>query len=197
MQCECFWGDQPSRFVVMLRNRLGTFAGLDVLDAGCGEGRNGAFVASLGGRVLAIDVSSVALHNGRRRWEGIDGIDWILGDVGNSSWGADRFDVVIAYGLLHCISRPYLPVVLDRLQKATKPGGYNVVCAFNDRLQDLMGHPAPFRPTLLPHQWYLNQYVGWQIVAASDEDLYEQHPPINVNHGHALTRILARRDSTS
>ena len=79
------------------------------------------------------------------------------------------------------------------LQAATAPGGYNVVCVFNDRQQDLTAHPG-FTPTLLRHTDYLGLYSSWELVYASDEDLHEIHPHNGVPHMHSLTRLIARKN---
>lgn len=195
--CDCFWGEEPGRLVVMLGEALGDFADLEVLDAGCGEGKNAVYIASLGGTVKAVDISAAALHNGKGRWGSTRGIDWIVGDIRDGATPTGPYDVVVAYGLLHCLPTPGdVADVIGWLQRATRPGGYNVLCTFNDRGHDLRGHPQGFRPTLLPHAWYVDRYRGWEMIAASDEDLSEQHPPLGIPHVHSMTRILARRDTS-
>lgn len=192
-QCPCFWGTEPGSFVRLLRDQYPTFEGLTVLDAGCGEGKNAAFMAAAGAVVDAVDVSSLAIENGRRYWAACAGITWKVGDVRQIEILQDHYDVAIAYGLLHCMSS--VADVLDaivRLQNATRVGGFNVVCAFNDRRQELHAHPG-FSPSLLGHADYLRAYARWEVLKQSDSDLTERHPHNNVEHSHSMTRILARR----
>jgi len=105
----------------------------------------------------------------------------------------DAFDIVIAYGLLHCL-RDFSEVkaVVSRLQSATRAGGQNVVCAFNNRRHDFSAHPG-FDPCLLSHNAFLVLYQNWTVEAASDEDLYETHPHNGIPHFHSLTRLIARK----
>lgn len=193
---RCLWGDDPGRLIRTLSERLGTFVDLDVLDAGCGEGKNSAFLVQRGANAVAIDISSAALRNGRQRWGTRSRIRWVHGDARTDRVLDREYDVVIAYGLLHCIrGAAGVSRLLRRLQHATRERGYLALCAFNDRSQDLSGHPPDFKPTLLPHRWYASRFDTWEIISCTDEDIREVHPPLNVPHHHSLTRILARRGS--
>ncbi len=192
--CPCFWGREPSRLVINLRQRIGTYQGLRALDAGCGEGKNAAYMAADGCAVLAVDISAVAIANGRKAWPAAS-IEWRVEDIYQLELEPLQFDVVVAYGLLHCLgSIERVTGILQRLQHATRPGGYHAVCTFNDRAQDLRAHPR-LGPLLKSHTWYLSQYKGWDIVTATDEDLSEVHPHNGIRHTHSMTRILARRPS--
>ncbi len=193
--CPCFWGREPSRLVITLRQRIGSYQGLRALDAGCGEGKNAAYMAADGCEVLAVDISAAAIANGRRAWQTASGIEWRVEDICELELDSEQFDVVVAYGLLHCLgSTKRLTETVQSLQQATRPSGYHAVCTFNDRAQDLRAHPG-LKPLLQSHAWYLSQYKGWDIVLATDEDLSEVHPHNGITHTHSMTRILARRPS--
>lgn len=190
---DCFWGTEPSSFVKRLASYLLPFQKLSVLDAGCGEGKNAAFMAGLGAAVDAIDVSGLALRNGCRKWHRESSINWLCGDIRHITLTPEHYDVVIAYGLLHCLpTREDVFNVLAHLQAATTPSGFNVICAFNKRFQELEAHPG-FKPCLLEHSDYVSMYASWEILAASDENLTETHPHNGLEHTHSMTRILARR----
>ncbi len=192
--CPCFWGREPGTFVQLLRRQVLSFSGLRILDAGCGEGKNAAFLAREGATVDAVDLSELAVRNGRQQWSDLAGICWQVGDIRHVDLPPQHYDVVVAYGLLHCLpSVPELLSVLTRLQGATRESGYFVLCAFNARHQDLTAHPG-FAPCLLSHADYLRAFSGWAIVADSDSDLTERHPHNNVEHTHALTRLVARKE---
>ncbi len=192
--CQCFWGCNPGSYVKLLCDFVPSFAGMKILDAGCGEGKNSAYLAERGASVEAIDVSELAMQNGRRCLDDRLPILWRIGDMRHIKLLRTQYDVVIAYGLLHCLpSIGDLRMVLARLQKATRLSGYNVICAFNARHQELHAHPG-FAPSLLAHADYLGCFSqGWEIVAESDLDLVERHPNNNIMHKHSMTRILARK----
>jgi cyclopropane fatty-acyl-phospholipid synthase-like methyltransferase len=109
-------------------------------------------------------------------------------DVGEKS-----YDIVVAYGLLHCLSDAHaVEEIVGKLQQTTRPGGLHLVCTFNDRSQDLSAHPG-FQPFLASHSWYLARYATWEVLEASDADLTERHPHNDRLHTHSMTRVVARR----
>ncbi len=195
--CPCFWGTEPGSLVRVLRHHLGSINGFAVLDAGCGEGKNAVFLAAGGAVIDALDVSFLAIQNGRRHFTDQAGIRWRVGDIREMDLPQNHYDVVIAYGLLHCLpSVAEVRDVIVRLQNATRSSGYNVICAFNDRRQELHAHLG-FSPSLLSHADYIAAYASWEVLNESDSDLTERHPHNNLEHTHSMTRILARKVSIS
>jgi SAM-dependent methyltransferase len=192
-RCPCFWGSTPGSLVQYLSDELGDLAGLMVLDLGCGEGKNAAYLTKLGCLVRAIDVSSLALKNARAAWAGVPRTAWELADVRGLSFPTEKYDIGLAYGLLHCLSSAdEINTTVRRLQNATRPRGYNIIVALNNRFQDLGPHPN-LDPCLQSHAYYLALYSSWEIIQASDSDLIESHPNNLIEHRHSLTRILARK----
>jgi cyclopropane fatty-acyl-phospholipid synthase-like methyltransferase len=168
---------------------------MSVLDAGCGEGKNAVYLAKRGAKVTAVEISSLALENAEKNWAGVDGVTWINADIRKHRLAASSFDVVVSYGLLHCLNtESEVRRTLRKLKAATKPGGFLILCVFNDRQQDLSAHPG-FEPCLLPHKFYEDSVSGWQTCVCTDNDLVEKHPHNNVRHSHSMTRILAQRMS--
>jgi cyclopropane fatty-acyl-phospholipid synthase-like methyltransferase len=190
--CPCFWGRDPGSLVARLSELIPSFDGMAVLDAGCGEGKNAAFLAQRGAVVDALELSDRALANARAAWPSA-AVTWIHADVRDWPLRDAFYNLVIAYGLLHCLrGEDEVASVVTRLQAATRPGGWNIVCAFNSRRQELAAHPG-FTPTLLTHQRLVDFYAGWSLAECSDLNLQETHPNNNIPHVHSMTRILARK----
>lgn len=191
----CFWGRQPGSLISRLAE-LETLSGKVVLDLGAGEGKNSAWLSQRGACVEAVEVSELAVTNGRRAFSGSP-ILWRQADVRTIVRESESVDVVIAYGLLHCLSSSQEIVdVVGSMQRWTRPGGWNVLVAFNSRFQDLeRAHPG-FFPTLIDHARYIDFYAGWELLAARDSDLTETHPDLGIEHTHSMTRILARKPAT-
>jgi len=191
--CRCFWGTEPGSLVIRLATLIDNFHGLSVLDAGCGEGKNAVFLARRGANVSAIDVSSTAIDNGRRAFHDSDLVTWRVADILDLSFPDRSFDVVLAYGLFHCLScGSDIDHVVNTLQRATREGGFHIICCFNSRYQELNAHPG-FEPTLLPHQTICDYYQRWDVLHSTDTDLVESHPHNQIRHCHSMTRIIARR----
>lgn len=191
--CPCFWGRTPGSLVLLLEEIVGNFNGLNILDLGCGEGKNAFYLAARGGTVRAIELSEFALFNARNTWGSQMGLTWEKADARSVALDQEVYDVVIAYGLFHCLSsESEISKAVARIRRTTKRGGYNIVCAFNSRSQDLRAHPN-FHPCLLDHSVYLQKYSDWQIVHGSDSDLTESHPHNNIVHKHSMTRLVVRK----
>jgi SAM-dependent methyltransferase len=189
---DCLWGRDPEPLVKELAARF-PMAGARVLDAGCGEGRNAAYLGGLGARVLALDVSPLALRNARAAWGDAGGVDWVLGDVRDRSFAPGEFDVVICDSLLHWLpGRQDVAAVMSVLRRATRPGGWHVTCAFNDRAQELDGHVTPPR-CILPHTELIAAYDGWEVLARHDVDSISSHADQPRPHRHSSTKLLVRR----
>lgn len=173
---------------------------LRVLDAGCGEGKNTTYITRQrqDAEVLAVDLSPSAISNARAWCRVDDRVQWLVADIENVAYNFpdDHFDVIIAYGLMHCLrGEPQIHRLIREHQRATAPGGIHVLVAFNSRNQDMaLAHPG-FDPMLLPHAQYLQVYedAGFDILQSSDQDLRESHPNNNIMHLHSMTRLIAQR----
>jgi cyclopropane fatty-acyl-phospholipid synthase-like methyltransferase len=177
----------------MLADRV-SMSGMRILDVGCGEGKNAAYLAGLGAVVRAFDVSPLAIRNARIAWGELSNVTWEVADLRTLPLESAPFDVIVAYGVFHCLSAPEeIYSAARRLQQATTAGGYNVVCAFNSRYQDLRNAHPTLRPTLLRHEDYQLIYSDWDLITISDSDLHESHPDRNIPHIHTVTRLLAQR----
>lgn len=191
--CECFWGKQPGSLLIVLDEYCSDLTNMNVLDAGCGEGKNAIHLARAGAQVYAIDISEIAIAKVMKSYPYFEGITWGCADIRQVRMPKRGYDIVVAYGLLHCLAgRSEVQEVVMKLQDATKEGGFNVVCVFNDRRQDLSAHPG-FSPTLLSHEYYQCLYDSWDLLHCTDTDLHETHPHNNIPHVHSMTRIVARK----
>lgn len=191
--CSCFWGEGPGSLIAVLESEGIDFRGMSVLDAGCGEGKNAIYLAQKGANVLAIDISETAIGNAKAIKNLPQGIHWENSDVQKMLFKNEEFDLVVAYGLLHCLSnKEQILSLVSKFIAATKCGGYIILCAFNNRSQDLSAHPG-FTPTCLSHADYLSMVSGLKPIFTSDKDLTEVHPNNNIVHTHSMTRIIAQK----
>lgn len=186
-----FWGSQPGSVVLILTEEVSP-EGQSVLDLGAGEGKNAYYLASLGADVEAWEVSDLAIANGQSRPDA-DSVRWHRRDAVALSSDARLFDVIVAYGLMHCLSFDEIPRLIMDMQRSTVPGGFNIVVAFNDRSQDIEAAHPGFKPALVSHSDYVRFYEGWEMWHVSDSDLVESHPHNRIEHTHSMTRMLARK----
>jgi asparagine synthase (glutamine-hydrolysing) len=105
--------------------RLADLAGKDVLDAGCGMGRNAFFAARQGARsVLAIDQAALAVGAAGELLAGVPGVRVERRSLYDL---AERraFDVIVSIGVIHHLEHPRL--ALEKLVEALRPDGTLIV----------------------------------------------------------------------
>ncbi len=196
--CSYFWGAEPGKYVKLITSYISSG---QVLDLGAGEGKNSFYLALLGFKVVAIDVSLYAIKNFinratkeiKNKKTNIKNINIIRADI--MDWPiAGKFDVVVAYGLLHCLnSEEEIALVIKKMKAATKRRGINVICTFTGEL----GVPRIqkyLNPTFLSKTDLKRKYYNdWQILNYELDIIKHKHPTSNRLHKHSVCRMIARK----
>ncbi len=183
-----FNGGQPSLDVIEVFEKYVNSG--KVLDLGCGDGRNSLYAATRGFDVTAIDISE----------SGINKTQQIAEDSGLSIQAKVQdmrlfkseplFDVVISHGCLHLISREEWTDVIRNIKKSTKPGGYNIVVVFTDKIppsEDM----APFTKGLFKEDELYEIYSDWTIIDKRSHVFDDEHDGGRIKHRHAVNRLIA------
>lgn len=184
--CRDFlWPARPGRMVskaVTLR------AAGRALDAGSGDGKNVAFLLAHGWTVDAFDISTLAVDACRRRLGAAhDGTCRIWRDDSSAVALDERaYDMVVAYGLYHCLDAAGLYETHQRLTSALKPGGLFVCAAFNDALP-LPDEHATGSLFLRAKEHLSELFAGWTLVDQEMGMIEEDHLPLVGRHRHSLT----------
>jgi tellurite methyltransferase len=177
--------------VVGLLDRLP--AGAEVLDLGCGMGRNAIPLARAGMRLTCVDVSDAACAR-------VSEIAQVMSlDVRVICEDMHRFDLthsydaIIAHGVLHLLARDTRLDLLARMKLHTTPGGLNVVAVFTDRL------PAP--PDLVDEFVGLFEegelaavYSDWAIELEQAYTLEDEHGE-GIRHVHPVNKVVASKSA--
>lgn len=102
------------------------------LELGCGTGTNAIFLAKSGFEVTAVDLSSVAIEQARRKAEeaGIS-INFMQADVSALPYDGPPFQLVFDRGTYHIVRSENLLGLQKTLAKVVAPGGYYLVLAGN------------------------------------------------------------------
>lgn len=135
------WGGHVGRMVERycqeLAPRQPNAVRLRALDIGCGEGDNSIHLARHGHTVKAIDVSPSAIAKARARIERLPAdlrahIELCCGSVTEMDL-LGRYDVVVAYGLLHCFgSARAAAEVAAACRARVAPDGYLLLSVLTD-----------------------------------------------------------------
>jgi len=140
----------------------------NVLDAGCGTGENTLHIASLGLRVLGIDVAETALAIARQkaRERGLDA-EFAEADALHLERLARTFDTVLDCGLFHSFDRDERAQYATSLASVTERDGALYVLCFSDEGPDLGPHPVSQEALRAA----FNAESGWNVVAIDAERL--------------------------
>ena len=120
----------------------GRFGGT-VLDAGCGTGENALHIASLGLRVLGVDVAATALASARKKADE-RGISLELAELDALQIGSlgRRFQTVLDCGLFHTFDGHERAEYVANLAPVTEPDGRLYILCFSDEGSDIGPHPV-------------------------------------------------------
>jgi len=126
------------------------------LDVACGKGRNALYLAARGFEVVAIDISSVALDQGRRHAVSEQRrIDWLQADLERVQLERDAYELVVNFNYLR---RSLVP----QLKQAVKVGGCVV---FETYLIDQKDFGHPKNPDyLLGHNELLEHFRDFRVL---------------------------------
>ena len=126
------------------------------LDLACGKGSNAIYLAERGFDVVAMDISSVALAQGRKRAEAKQlSVNWQQADLEGAELDEARYDLIVN---LNYLQRSLIP----QIKRALKVGGYVI---FETYLIDQreIGHPK--NPDyLLGHNELLESFRDFRVL---------------------------------
>jgi len=127
------------------------------LDLACGKGRNAIYLAQRGFAVTGLDISQVALAEGRRRAQQQElQIDWQQRDLEASELASGDFDLVINFNYLQ-------RSLFQPIQHAVKRGGHVI---FETYLIDQAEFGQPKNPDyLLQHNELLDCFRAFRVLS--------------------------------
>lgn len=189
---EYLFGTQPNAFLAREAHRL--TPGSKVLAIADGEGRNSVFLAQHGHRVLATDVSEMALDKARNLAErrGVE-VEYRQVDLAAWDWPEETFDAVV--GIFIQFAGPALRrEMFDGFRQALRPGGILLLHGYRkDQLDYGTGGP-PTVENLYTEQSLLDAFADWDI-----EHIGSYDAEIEEGTGHsgmsALIDLIARKKS--
>ena len=98
------------------------------LDLGCGYGDKAFFMESLGFKVFAIDISSVAIREAKKKTSKVSFICADIRDLNKVSPLRDkRFDLILDLFTSHFLNGNQMRSYVKEISKLIKPGGYLIM----------------------------------------------------------------------
>ncbi len=138
--------------------------GAHILDAGCGPGRLGGYLAAAGHHVVGVDVDPVLIEAAERD---NPGPRWLVGDLAELDLPAEPFDIILVAGNVMPFLAPSTRIqVLGRLRAHVGDDGRAVIgfaagrgYEFAEFLNDAVD--AGFAPDLLLSTWDLQPFTDY------------------------------------
>ncbi|QOC23058.1 class I SAM-dependent methyltransferase [Wenzhouxiangella sp. AB-CW3] len=136
-------------------------AGLEVLDAACGEGYGSRLLSARAARVRGIDVSEVAVDHARQRYAG-ERLGFDCGDATELPYDTDSFDAVVSFETLEHLAEQ--DRLLAEFRRVLRPGGFLLIS-------------SPDRKTYSDETGYDNPYHVRELYRDEFEQLLGRHFP--------------------
>jgi SAM-dependent methyltransferase len=143
----------------------GGFAG-PVLDAGCGTGEHALLAASLGLRVLGVDLAATAVARARTKAveRGLDA-EFALADAFELQRLGRTFGTVLDCGLFHTCDSDERPRYVASLASVTGPEATLYLLCFSDAAPDFGPHPISRREL----RTAFDDREGWRIISVEPD----------------------------
>jgi SAM-dependent methyltransferase len=128
-------GEQPADFLRQIfETEAWSLPRGRALDLACGKGRNSLYLAERGFEVVAMDISPVALANGRRRADKKQlSIEWRQADLEQVQLEEAGYDLIVNFNYLQ-------RSLLEQIKRALRTGAYVVFETYLIDQREL-GHP--------------------------------------------------------
>lgn len=194
----CFWLNKPAKFVKYFQQKIkNSLENYNVLDLGAGEGKNAVYLASKGAKVIAVDISDIALSRFNKQPNFNlykNNITIIQKDIRSLYFEKDEFDLIVAYGIFHALDNIHeIYQLFDESIKWLNTGGYYIIATFTDKI------PPPSIQNYLEYSSFLNynkfiKYISkYEIIKEEHDIITETHPTSKIEHQHSIVRVLLRK----
>jgi len=189
-----YWGKEPSTLAARILEIIKPSSDFrpNLLDLGCGEGRDTVYFALNGFNTTGLDLSAVGLEKARQyALESGADAKFILADVMDYKPG-HKYDVIFSTGTLHFIPQESRQTYFDHYKSHTTSDGINVISVLVDKP---FLPPAPDMDSdedkLFISGELLNYYRDWEIIYC-EEEIFACKSDCSP-HKHCIARIIAKR----
>jgi len=157
----------PDPFLLHFLSFVGPVAGLRVLDAGCGRGRNAVYLAASGARVVALDRARLMVREGAAAARAAGtAVDPTAASALDMPFRTASFDVVVCTSVLESMVEEEAWGVAGELRRVLAPDGRALVvaAAAEGSEGDPAGNP-PFQARLTSRAQLDAWFAGFHIDA--------------------------------
>jgi len=164
----------------------------NILEIGCGEGKNPIYLASRGfSNINAFDLSENGIAKLLRTAtkNGLIINAWVQ-DLCEFQF-EKQYDLVISFGTLHFVNKQDWKSFLLKAKENTSLGGMHIIQIFTNSVP-ASPDIAPFAVGLANDGELETLYADWDILESKSYTFEDEHPGVPI-HLHASNRIVAQR----
>jgi len=163
---EKAFSGEPLPLVKVLTEHLSSGS---ILEIGAGAGRNSLYLSSKGYKVLATDISSLAVER-LKNTASSSGIklEAEVADAAEKDLRGD-FDAIICTYTFHHLITEDAELVINRMQQHTKPHGFNLITTFTKNGDFYKNNPSTTNFYLDNKEQLENLYKGWNIIKSFEK----------------------------
>lgn len=186
------WPSTPGRMVVKA-NKLFEKSGT-ALDVGCGDGKNISYLLGQGWKVDGIDSSFLAISGAKARCGNHSSLKLNAHNACVATYTPSKYDLIVNYGLYHCLSESEVATLHLHLHQSLKPGGIMAFCMLNDTMPMPAEHGTAENIYLRPESYIRSLHKGcYETLELISDTIQEDHLPIIGSHQHGVTWGLFRK----
>ena len=164
----------------------------NVLDIGCGDGKNALYLALKGfSNVDAFDLSENGIEKLHTLAEKDDlRINAWVQDLRHFSFGK-QYDLIYSFGTLHFAEKTEWKSLLEKAKENTSVGGIHVIHIFTNTLP-ASPDIAPYAAGLADEGEIRLLYKEWDVLQFKSYTFEDEHPGAP-KHSHAVNQLIAQR----
>ncbi|MBQ8140129.1 MAG: helix-turn-helix domain-containing protein [Clostridia bacterium] len=186
-----FWDTVPNSLSFKILKEFPPAEYENLLELGCGEGRDSVFFGINGYNVTGIDIVRSGLDKANKRAALQNtSLNLVCSNIKHFS-SKDKYDVICGYRILHYLIPEERRSIIERYKKMTRKGGVNVFTVVVDK---------PFIPLAPDHEnnTYLfksgelaSLYYDWELLYMDEETISCNSS--GIAHKHVIDSIIARK----
>jgi len=184
------FGSSPNKTILEYENLF--CKEWNILDVGCGDGKNALYLAKQGfENIDAFDISENAIEKIDRLCKNTAyKINTQVTSVQDFVF-EKQYDLILSFGVFHFVDKESWTKFIKMAQQNTRVGGIHIIQMFNDNIAPTPDIEA-YAIGMAKDGEIKELYEGWEILQFLSYSFEEEHPGVPL-HKHASNKLVARK----